>query len=124
MVQEQDRDLNVARSIGSADREPLTARNHSDRRWCSERRTAERRVRVVPVAVERRQVADRRSPVERRLGIDRRGNFPVKTGAYHRCSEALDGERQCGQPAVLRATSGWRCFWHLDRTTQPRPDLG
>ena len=112
--------MNIAKLIGS-ERTAAAERSVSDRRWCSDRRVTDRRRRSLQVAVDRR-LGDRRRPNDRRSGIDRRGNVAIKTLWHHSCGKVVGDDRACGQPAILRAPSGWRCFWHLDRRYDRRGD--
>ena len=91
-------------------------RHAPDRRWSSDRRSIDRRIRKVAVAIERRQTHDRRGFGERRSGLDRRGDRPSHTTWYYSCSQDVGEHRRCGQPALLRDRTGWRCFWHLSNS--------
>jgi len=107
--------LFLTKLIARPTRDSLAERSLHDRRWCSDRRVTERRLRELPVATERRNAADRRSASTRRRGLDRRGNETLR---FHQCSKVIGEHRKCGQAAILRSRFGWRCFWHLD----PQPE--
>ena len=112
--------MRFAKLIAGSTRRALPEWTAADRRWCSDRRVLDRRLRDLPVERERRRLSDRRSGSARRSGLDRRGNRVLKTLWFHRCSKPVGDDRRCEQPAILRSSLGWRCFWHLDRHLERR----